>query len=475
MKFTTTIYKFLFVALFFSFGFLSFCTPSYAAGTFANLKDTISNSRPSAASPLDAAGTSGDTQVTIYNNGSRYFASDSAKLVRTSTGVQIGNGLTISSQSATLSTLFFTSGLSSNAISQTDVVVTNSTAVHTLTFTTATSVPSGGHIIITFPGSGVNTASPSASTFSFNNMSSSNPSDVIFNGVTCSNVAVTAPTIDCTTSGSVSSSTPITVLIGCTSGTTSCSTQAPRLINPTKTNAAGNRDLWTVYVTTTDGSSNPLDTGKALIGTIDSVEVKASIDNSFTFTIAGGFQGTGSYAVNTGNTTGCTTTDTVSAGVSTDTATLVDLGILTTASLNTHAQLITVTTNGGGGYVLTATSSGHLRNDASGAFILDSTTPAVFPSSGPWFGVRPCGLDTQFGGTPWAANSTNTVRGSGAKYGWPTQTTALTLASDSTGPIDTNLVTGNGITTIEYAAGIDTTNPAGDYMTRITYVATATF
>jgi hypothetical protein len=453
----------------------SFFTPkTYAIGTLANLHDIISTSRPSAASPLNAAAGSGATQLTIYNNGSRYFASDSAKLVRTSTGVQVGNAFTVSSQSATLDGVYLTSGLSSAAISQTDVLVSNVTALHTIQFTTSTGVPSGGTIVVSFPGSGVNTASPSATTFSFNNMAASNPPDVTFNGVTCSSVTVSAPSITCTTSGSVASSTTITILIGCTSGTTSCTTQAPRLINPTKTNAAGNRDLWAVNVFTTDGV-NQLDTGKALIGTIESVEVKASIDNSFTFTITGGFQGTGSYAVNTGNTTACTTADTVSGGVSTDTATLVDLGILTTASLNIHAQLITVTTNGAGGYVLTATSSGHLRNDASGAFIADSTTPAVFPSSGPWFGVRPCGLDTQFGGTPWAANNTSTTRGSGAKYGWPTKTTAITLASDSTGPIDTNLTTGNGITTVEYAAGIDSTSPAGSYTTQITYVATPTF
>lgn len=456
-------------------GGVSFVPKTYAIGTLSNLHDIISTSRPSAASPLNATATNGDTQVTIYNNGSRYFASDSAKLVRTSTAAQIGSPVTASSQSATLTTVYFTSGLSSSAISQTDVLVTNITAVHTISFSTATSIPSGGTIVVTFPGSGVNIASPSASTFSFNNMTTSNPADVLFNGVTCSSVTVSAPSITCTTSGSTSASTTITILIGCTGGTTSCTTHAPRLINPTKTNSAGTRDLWMVNVSTADASSVPLDTGKALIGTIDSVEIKASIDNSFTFTIAGGYTGTGTYPVNTGNTTGCTTTDAVSSGVSTDTATLVDLGILTTASLNIHAQLITVTTNGAGGYVLTATSSGHLRNDGSGAWITDSTTPAVFPASGPWFGVRPCGLDTQYGSTPWAANSTNTTRGSGAKYGWPTSTTSITLASDSTGPIDTNLTTGNGITTVEYAAGIDSTSPAGAYATQVTYVATPTF
>ena len=453
------------------FSFL-FLVPQSFAATLSNVKDVISTSRPSAASPLNAAAASGAVQLTIYNNGSRYFASDSAKLVRTSTGAQIGNVVTVASQSAILTGVYLTSGLSSAAISQTDVLVTNITALHTITFNTATTIPSGGHIIITFPGAAANTASPSASTFSFNNMTTSNPTDVRFNGVTCASVAVSAPTIDCTTSGTVSASTAITILIGCTAGTTSCTTQAPRLINPTKTNAAGNRDLWAVNLLTTDGSSVALDTGKALIGTIDSVEVKASVDSSFTFTITGGFAAGNN--VNTGNTTGCTTTDQVSAGVSTDTATLVDLGILTTSDLNIHAQRINITTNGLGGYSLTATASGHLINNSTGFWIADSTTPAFFPATAPWFGIRACGLDVNT--STWGTAASNTVRGSGAKYGWPTQTTAVTLASDSSGPIDNAIASdGNGITTVQYAAGIDSTVPAGNYQAYVTYVATPTF
>jgi hypothetical protein len=275
--------------------------------------------------------------------------------------------------------------------------------------------------------------------------------------------------------GTLAVGSTVTFLIGCTdasSNATSCTTQSPRLINPTKTNAAGTRDLWAINIQTQDASSVPLDTGKALIGTIESVEVKASVDNSFTFTIAGGF--TAGSNVKTGNTTGCTTTDTVSSGVSTDTATLVDLGILTTSSLNLHAQLITITTNGIGGYTLTATASGHLINNATGFWIADSTTPAVFPASTPWFGIHACGLDVNT--TTWGLTSANTARGSGSKYGWPTRTTAVTLASDSTGPIDNSIASdGNGITTVEYGAGIDATVPAGAYRAYVTYVATPTF
>lgn len=471
-----TSYKSLFLVYLVSAIAFVFFVPQTFAATLSGVKDTITTSRPSAASPIDQSSTTpvtADTFVTIYNNGSRYFASDSAKIVRTSTGGQIGNAVTVASQSATLTNIYFTGGLSSATYQKsTDVLVTNITAVHTINFITASAIPSGGHIIITFPGSAANTASPSATTFSFNNMTTSNPTDVIFNGVTCASVSVSAPTIDCTTSGATGASTSITVLIGCTSGTTSCSAQAPRLINPTKTNSAGNRDLWSINLQTQDASNVVIDTGKALIGTIESVQVKASVDNSFTFTITGGFAAGGS--VNSGNSTACTTTDTVSSGVSTNTATLVDLGILTTSSLNIHAQRINITTNGLGGYTLTATASGHLINNATGFWIADSTTPAAFPATAPWFGIHACGLDVNT--STWGTAAGNTARGSGSKYGWPTQTTAVTLASDSTGPIDNSIASdGNGIVTVEYAAGIDSTVPAGNYQAYVTYVATPTF
>lgn len=460
-------------------GLLFFTNHVFAAGTLSSVKDTITTSRPSAASPLNATGTSGDVQLTIYNNGSRYFASDSAKIVRTSTAAQIGSPVTIASQSAILTSVYLTSGISAGAISQTDVLVSNVTAMHTVSFITASAIPASGKIVLTLPGSATSLASPSATTFDLNGLTSGNASANIsykLDGTRTCTFTVSASTITCTmdAGGTLAVGSAVTFLIGCTdasSNATSCTTQSPRLINPTKTNAAGTRDLWAINIQTQDASSVPLDTGKALIGTIESVEVKASVDNSFTFTITGGYAAGAS--VNASNTTGCTTTDVVSTGVSTDTATLVDLGILTTSSLNIHAQRINITTNGLGGYVLTATASGHLINNATGFWIADSTTPAVFPATAPWFGIHACGLDVNT--TTWGLTSANTARGSGSKYGWPTRTTAVTLASDAVGPIDNSITTGNGITTVEYGAGIDATVPAGAYQAYVTYVATPTF
>lgn len=450
------------------------------AATLTNLSDTISTSRPSAASPLTSNAATSATVLSIANNGSRYLASDSAKIMRTSTSANVGTAFTIASQSSALTTVYTTSGISTAAQAGTDVLIANISAMHTISFITASPVPVGGKIIITFPGSGTTAASPSASTFSFNGLTSGNAAANITyklnsgGTATCTSFTVAAPSITCTTTGAViNAGQTVTFLIGCAdAGTNSatCTTQSPRLINPTKTAAAGTADAWNVSVTTQDASSVNLDNAITKIGTIESVQVQASVDSSFTFTISGISNGA---AANTGNATGCTNSEITTSGFA-STSTQVNLGALPVAAAvqpNISAQLITISTNANNGYSLTATSSGALRDDASGFDITSSTTPAAFPATSPWFGIHACGADVNT--TTWGASSSTTTRGGTAKYGWPTQTTAVTLATNPSGPITG--VGGVGLTTSEYAAAVDATVPSGNYTTEITYVATPVF
>lgn len=276
----------------------------------------------------------------------------------------------------------------------------------------------------------------------------------------------------CTTNALINAGTVVTILVGCSSATgASCTTQAPTLINPTKSAAAGTADVWNVSVQTQDSGSVTIDSGITKVGTIDTVQVQASVDSSFSFTIAGVSNG---VAANTGNSTGCTNTEVTTSGFNA-TSTAVNLGALPVSSSvapNISAQLMTVATNASNGYSLTATSSGQLIDDSTGFWINSSTTPAAFPASAPWFGIHACGADINT--STWGAVSTTTTRGGTAKYGWPTQTTAVTLATDSTGPIVAGS-TGNGLTTVEYAAAVDSSVPSGTYVSEITYVATPIF
>lgn len=447
-----------------------------AHATLSNISDTITTSRPSAAAALSAGIKANDTQAQISDNSLNMFLASDSAVIYPDTGETIDTGKNVASMSAVgipsggnryvyLNGLCPGPGCFASIHHAPEALIVNVTAMHTISFTTSTAVPGGGTIVLTFPGTGSNTASPSATGFSFNGMAASSPSDVKFNGVTCSSVTVAAPSITCTSNGSgVSAGATVTVLIGCTSATgATCNTQAPRLINPLKSSAAGTADLWKIQLQVANTNN---DTAKITIGTIESVQVQATVDPTLTFAISAV-----SGAVNNGN-TGCSTTDTVNSGI-VSTPTSVNLGLLNTTTINIAAQLITVSTNGRWGYALTATSSGHLMDPTSGFSIRDSgVSPARIAAQNPWFGIHPCGADVSTSGMSWG--SSNVAGDVNTYFGWPTPTAQLKLAALTTGPVGVSGSTA-GLTSVEYAGAVDVSVPAGLYFSTITYTATPTF
>lgn len=470
-----------------------FLLPSKAqAASLSSASATLSTSRPSPSSPLSANVTSAEGQISVFNNNSRYLASDSGKIIRTGTGLVIGNNIPVASQSASYTSIFLSGTVGTNAGAGADVLFVPITAMHTIRFTPATTIPVGGQIIIGYAGGADNSASPSASTFAFNNLSSGNVSVNFSAGASGCTFTVSAPTVTCdVTSSSIAAGTLVTILIGCSvqSGG-NCTTQVPTLINPTKSSqTAGTADIWKLNIRTTDGVTD-LDTATLAVGVIESVTVRANIDPSLTFTISGINDGS---AVNTGNTSGCLQVETTNTGIN-STATDVNLGTLANSPSannqkvgNISAQLLSVTTNAANGFVITATSSGHLRSAASGYFINDSTTPQAFPSNGAnFYGFHGCGLDTyntDIGSTYWNTTASDTdcdsfntgSSGNLCKYGWPTATGPITIASDTTGPVGNSLIAGNGLVSMSYAGGADAGVPPGQYTTIVTYVATPAF
>ena len=453
------------------------------ASTLASASATLTTSRPSASAPLSANQAASATQVSVVDNGSIYLASDSATF-RPDTGETM-NVVTVASMSAASGgnrTVYFTSTIT-NTHHAGDAVTTAISAMHKIRFIATSPIPSGGKIILTYPGSGDNTASPSATTFAFNALIAGN---ITANNASCT-FTISAPTITCTLGGVVNAATVVTILVGCSAQSGGeCTTQVPTLINPTKSAVAGTADIWKVNIDTQDGASAAIDTVRVSLGTIESVQIAATVDPSLTFTIAGVSNGS---AVNTANTSGCLQTETTNTG-ETPTATTVNLGVLantpavnTTKIGNIAAQLLTVTTNAVNGYSLVATSSGPLRNLATGYDISSSTTPTAFPSTpAQWFGLHACGLDTNPASTFWNSTGGNTncnsVIDTGTnpcKYGWPTQTSPITIAYRTTGPVGNLLVTGSGLTSVAYAAGIDARVQAGTYQTVVTYIATPSF
>ncbi len=472
--------------LFFSLIFLLLIGPLFIqkanAASLISVSDTLTTSRPSAAAPLSANLAANSGQAQIFDNGSFFLASDSA-VIYPDTGETAAPAVNVASMSATgvpSSTnriVYFTNTFTQSR-HQGDVLITNVTAKHTIKFTTVSTIPVNGYIVITFPGAAQNTASPSATGFSFNNLANTN---VTFSGggVNCTgtNLTVSAPTITCHTSAQVNGGSTITATVG---------SNTPQLINPAKTpnNPAGTADAWKVTIQTQDNNQVNLDYAALRVGTIEAVTVQALVEPTITFTIAGIPDNTtfnsvnASCALNGGN-------DKTNSGIGAS-ATNVNLGLLNSGNINASGQTLTVSTNGSSGYAITATSSGHFINPASGFFLTDANGGSLTANDTPVpggitagtadFGISPCGSHVPTSSPTYGGASGVVFNGASASTAlftnpWNTGTNSYyaTITSYTGGPVS------NDQTVIRYAAAVSGTTPAGVYTTTISYVATATF
>ena len=485
--------------LFFVFIFLLLIGPFFVqkahAASLLNVSDTLTTSRPSAAAPLSAVNgvASGVGQAQIFDNGSFFLASDSAVILKDAANETSDVGLKVASMSATgvptaTNRIVYFSNTTSSAHHQGVALVAPVTSTHQIKFTTVSSIPTNGTIVITFPGSGSNTASPSATGFSFNGEAAT-PTDVIcFPTSACSNGKASnqSNTFTLTAGSTIAGGTVIYINIGCTTAASGpCTAFAPRLINPTKSAAAGTADAWKITIQTNDNNGVNLDYGALRAGTIEAVTVQALVEPTITFTIAGIADNTtfnsvnGSCALNGGN-------DKTNSGIAA-TATNVNLGLLNNGNINASGQTLTVSTNGSAGYAITATSSGHFINPASGFWLPDANggngltandapAPAGITAGTPDFGISPCGSHVPtssptYGGA--AGVVFNGVSASTALFTnpWNTGTNGFysTITSYTGGPVS------NDQTVVRYGATVSGTTPAGVYTTVISYVATATF
>lgn len=473
--------KYLLLSCFtlFLFFYAFFVVVKSNAATLSNTSDTLGTSRPSASAPITANQAANATQVTIFDNGSIFLASDSATL-RPDTGETL-NTVTVASMSASNTPsagqrIVYFNSTASNTHHNGDPITSAITAVHKIQFTTVNAIPASGKIVITFPGSADNTASPSATTFPFNNLTSGN---IAVNNATCT-WTISSPTLSCVVTSSIAANTTVTVLVGCSAQSGgNCSTPVPTLINPTKTAAAGTADIWILNLKTQDSNSIDIDTSRIKIGTVEAVQVQATVDPILTVTIAGLAN---NVNFNTSS-SGCAS-ETTNSGIAA-TATTVDLGNLGNGAINRAGQTITVTTNASFGYVITATSSGRLIDASTGNWILDANggngltandtpAPATLPASGnASFGIAPCGARPPTSSPDWD-DELALAFGSGGKLSNPwnsgTNSYYATIASYAGG-----VGVSSDITVIRYAATIAATTPAGIYTNYFTYVVTPVF
>lgn len=457
----------------FCFGFIS--AKEAQAGTLSNAKDTISTSRPSALTTLSVGATAPASRLIIgndidSNNRAKFIAGDSVKLVGGPSSAELVNIASMSAVVGNTAVLYLTNATAGNHnIGST--VMYRATAKHTISFDTASAIDDGGDIQVLFPvGDTSNPDFPSPNGFSFNGLTDSNLSATFDPaGPDCSSWTITPASglVQCNLGTGPTGPTTVTINIGLT-------TTNPVLINPSKTAAQGSDDHWTISLKTRDSGDVEIDSAKVSVATIEAVEVYATVDPFIDVTIAGMNNGA---AFSTGSTT-CAITDTINTGFDSS-ATRVDLGVLGSSQINVSGQTISVTTNGLGGYSLTATSSGHLIDSDINYWIADAQgtpednndpVPATMTINELKFGLHPCGQDVNT--DTWGA--VDCAVDSACKFANPSATYYYTLASDDSGPIDSS-DGDDGITVVVYGASITGMAPAGNYRTAITYVATATF
>lgn len=253
--------------------------------------------------------------------------------------------------------------------------------------------------------------------------------------------ASTATTLEFTANGtSIAASDEVTINVGTQVGGTN------QITNPASTGS---------YPVQVDVAG--VDSGETRVAIIDSVEVTASVDTVFTFTIAGVIA---SSSVNGATTTGETT------------ATAVPFGTLEPGTASTTAQDLTVETNASNGFAVTVQTDQALQS-STGAEIQgfvdgsNTTTPTAWASPaadvqdpttwGHW-GLTTEDTDLTFGSGNYVAASTTPV-----------------IVFENDGPADGS-TEHIGATRVGYKIEISALQPAGDdYTTTLTYIATPVF
>lgn len=452
--------------------FLTVSKAPHAYGaTFTAVSDTLTTSRPSAATPLTKDVAAGDYSAQVANTGATFLASDSATLWGGTTEIR-----TVATVSADKQTIFFTSP-AAYGHTTTTMVTHAVTAMHTIKFTTQTGIPSGGSVVISFPNAtaqDTNGASPSAATFMFNGLSSGN---IQTNNLSCGSWTITQSAggvsqVVCNLSSAIASGTKVTLLIGCSAASSGvCTTQNPTLINPTKSAVEGTADVWRIGISSyssSGGSGTLLDSVVTKVGTIETPTVNAHIDPTFSLTISGVADGFDLGTVCDDHFKNPDKTNSGFASTSTD----VDLGTLLFTQVNIAAQKMVVTSNAILGYTVTATSSGHLLNPINGYYIADaqgsptaddSPSPASIVAGSNKFGIHPCDAASQ-GRVDAVWGATENL------FANPAPSYYYTLVTSNNAPGQTG-----DTFYVEYAASPAGTTPPGTYRTTVTYVATTVF
>lgn len=345
-----------------------FQVPQYIPGEtagFTNASDTLSNSRLSYRAGV-ATGTSGSSVVTIDASGNadndttHLFPKDTLCFGNSALSGCIGSK-TYNVANVIDGTTFNINEPLSNNLDTSGYAIASQSAVHTIVFTLANSVPSNGDILITIPAVDANTvtndsfpdtnSSIATNGFDLNGLSAT---DVSVSSSGCANDWNATETI---TAGGASSDHTIRIdrtTSSCAAGATITVTVGgtKKLINPAPISTGhtkGTADIYTINVKTRDGSDFTIDQSNIKVAVIEGVLVSATVQETLSVAVAGVSSSTSAC----GQTTSVTTT-----------ATSVPWGVISSfGSFLNAAQTVTVSTNAGSGYVVKAEENDQMGKD----------------------------------------------------------------------------------------------------------------
>jgi hypothetical protein len=324
----------------------------------------------------------------------------------------------------------------------------STTAIKTITFQYCTTA-SGS---CTAPTGMILTASPTLGTVS---------------GIAGSGYSAAGSSGTCTGSGNSNCTITLTVTTPSaqTGGATVLVPVTIGITNPTVTNTT-----YFVRITTVDGSSATIDGPNSpafaiLTGT--SVAVSATVDPNLTFSIA---------SVNSGGTVnGATTTVTSTAGT-------VPFGTLVSGSSQIAAQDLTITTNAGSGYTITASHAATISGNPPLVAVNNVDNIDTFNDSGAsnaspatWSAPAGSTADVDTGYFGYTTNDAALCTGTGNRFTssggnkWAgTTTIGQEVACSTTG-------VSSQTTRVGYQVQINSLQPAGSYAGTVILIATPTY
>jgi hypothetical protein len=374
--------------LFLSLAFLCFIFPKNAVAALSNASITLANSRLSYKAGV-AVGTSGSSLVTITatgfpdNNTSHLFPGDVLCFTDAGQNGCIGNASYTVGSIIDATHFNLTTPLADN-LDTSGYAVASQSGTWTVGFTTSSTVPSNGSILITIPmadnakgNDGIPDSSSGVTTSGFD-LNKIAPGDISISNVSgCLGTDWVTPVV--ISAGSGTGDHTITISrqnTSCAASTAIVVTIAGNgIVNPapvTSGHTQGTADVYGITLATRDGSGNTIDSSVPRAAPVEAVLISTTIDESLSFVVTGLSAGT--YC-----------------GVSTitTTATSVPWGHL--AATNTFynaAQQLTVSTNASSGYAVTIQENDQMGKNGN-------VCTGTAPSAGNYtFGSGTCIRDT---------------------------------------------------------------------------------